>query len=174
MALPKWREEAIARHHNRKAFDCGEPMLNEYLRRYARQNHTSGGAKTFVAVPLDEPVRVLGYYSLSPAEVSIDRVPERVRQGHGRYPLPGFRLARLAVARDHQDQGLGGQLLLSAGERCLAAASEVGGVVLLIDAMNDAVVRWYEEFGALSLIDCPLQLVLPLATIDATLRAIGR
>ena len=136
MSLPKWREDAIAKHHDRKAFDCGEPMLNEYLRRYARQNHTSGGAKTFVAVPLDEPVRVLGYYSLSPAEVSIDRVPERVRQGHGRYPLPGFRLARLAVARDHQDQGLGGQLLLSAGERCLAAASEVGGVVLLIDAMN--------------------------------------
>ncbi|MGH8545327.1 MAG: GNAT family N-acetyltransferase, partial [Gammaproteobacteria bacterium] len=81
---------------------------------------------------------------------------------------------RLAVSRDHQDQGLGGQLLLSAGERCLAAASEVGGVVLLIDAMNDAVVRWYEEFGALSLLDCPLQLVLPLATIAATLRAIER
>lgn len=168
MALPKWREEAIAKHHDRKAFDCGEPTLNEYLRRYARQNHTSGGAKTFVAVPLDEPVGVLGYYSLSPAEVSIDR------EGHGQYPLPGFRLARLAVARDHQGQGLGGQLLVSAGERCLAAASEVGGVVLLIDAMNDAVVRWYEEFGALSLIDCPLQLVLPLATIDATLRSIGR
>ena len=92
MALPKWREEAIAKHHDRKAFDCGEPTLKEYLRRYARQNHPSGGAKTFVAVPWDEPVGVLGYYSLSPAEVSIGRVPKRVRQGHGRYPLPGFRL----------------------------------------------------------------------------------
>ncbi len=40
--------------------------------------------------------------------------------------------------------------------------------------MNDAAVRWYEEFGALSLLDCPLQLVLPLATIAATLRAIER
>lgn len=174
MPLPKWREEAIAKQHDRKAFDCEEPTLNEYLCRYARQNHTSGGAKTFVAVPLDEPSRILGYYSLSPAEVSVNRVPKRVQKGHVRYPLPGFRLARLAVAREHQGQGLGGQLFFSAGERCFAAAREVGGVILIIDAKNEEVARWYEGFGALSLIDSPLQLILPLATIEASLGAIGR
>jgi hypothetical protein len=46
----EWREAPIARHHDRKAFDCGAPALNDYLDRYARQNHESGGAKTFVAV----------------------------------------------------------------------------------------------------------------------------
>ena len=44
-----WREEPIGRHHDRKSFDCGSRDLNEYLNRYARQNHESGGAKTFVA-----------------------------------------------------------------------------------------------------------------------------
>jgi hypothetical protein len=44
-----WRGEPIARRHDRKGFDCGVQELNAYLDRYARQNHESGGAKTFVA-----------------------------------------------------------------------------------------------------------------------------
>ncbi len=44
-----WREEPIGGHHHRADFDCGSPALIEYFVRYARQNHASGGAKTFVA-----------------------------------------------------------------------------------------------------------------------------
>lgn len=55
-----WREEPISRHHDRKGFDCGSAELNDYLERFARQNHESGGAKSFVAVPPSEPRRVLG------------------------------------------------------------------------------------------------------------------
>ena len=40
--------ESVTKPAN-KAFDCGHAALNEYLRRYACQNHESGGAKTFVA-----------------------------------------------------------------------------------------------------------------------------
>lgn len=56
---PEWREEPITRHHDRASFDCGSPELNTYLARYARQNHESGGAKTFVAVPPSTPTRIL-------------------------------------------------------------------------------------------------------------------
>jgi hypothetical protein len=79
-ALPPWREEPIARHHDRNAFDCGARELNEYLRRYARQNHESGGAKTFVAVSTESQTRVLGYYSLSPGAIEFARVPEQLTQ----------------------------------------------------------------------------------------------
>ena len=61
-----WREEALTRHHDRAEFDCGVPALNQYLRRYARQNHDRGGAKTFVAVAPQAPEVVLGYYTISP------------------------------------------------------------------------------------------------------------
>jgi hypothetical protein len=44
-----WREETLTRHHNRTDFDCCVAALNEYLQRYARQNHDAGAAKTFVA-----------------------------------------------------------------------------------------------------------------------------
>ena len=66
----EWREEALTRQHDRASFDCGVKALNEYLHRYARQNHESGGAKTFVAVAPATPVVVLGYYTISPGAIA--------------------------------------------------------------------------------------------------------
>ena len=113
------REEPIARRHNRNGFDCGSPELNEYLDRYARQNHESGGAKTFVAVSLAEPTRVLGYYSISPGAIEFARVPAELTEKLGRYEVPVFRLGRLAVIHSVQGRGLGADLLLAAGSRAL-------------------------------------------------------
>jgi len=78
------------------------------------------------------------------------------------------------VDRRFQGQGIGGQLLLAAGRRCLWAAAEVGGVVLVIDAKNKGVAGWYAGYGAVPLLDAPLSLLLPLATIEAALRKAGK
>lgn len=172
MPDPDWREEPIERRHDRKSFDCGVQELNDYLQRFARQNHQSGGAKTFVAVPPDDPQHILGYYTLSPGAIDFERVPEIVRKGLGRYEVPVFRLARLAIDQSKQGRGLGGQLLVAAGERCLAVAAEVGGVALAIDAKDERAAAWYEGFGALRLLDAPHQLVLPLATIAEAIEGV--
>jgi GNAT superfamily N-acetyltransferase len=163
--LLDWHEDAIERHHDRKNFDCGSAALNEYLTRYARQNHESGGAKTFVAVPPATPSRVLGYYSISPGSIEFTRVPAALMRGLGRYEVPIFRLGRLAVDHSVQGQGLGGELLLAAGKRALAVAHEVGGVALAIDAKDEPAARWYARFCALPLLDDPLKLILPLAVV---------
>lgn len=165
-----WREEPIGRHHDRKGFDCGSPDLNEYLERYARQNHETGGAKTFVAVLPDEPTRILGFYSISPGAIEFSRVPSKLTKKLGRYDVPVFRLGRLAIDLSRQGQGLGGELLIAAGERALAVAAEVGGIALVIDAKEDQAARWYERFGALSLLDDPLTLVLPLGAIAEAIK----
>ncbi len=169
-----WREEPIGPHHDRKNFDCGAPDLNAYLDRYARQNHESGGAKTFVAVTPAEPARVLGFYSISPGAVEFARVPAKLTKKLGRYDVPVFRLGRLAIDLSVQGQGLGGDLLLAAGERALAVAAEVGGIALAIDAKDEKAARWYERFGALSLLDDPLKLMLPLGVIADAVRTAGR
>jgi len=160
-----WFEQPIGRQHDRNAFDCGSPPLNDYLRRFARQNHESGGAKTFVAVPPQEPSRVLGYYSISPGSIEFAHVPAQLTKKLGRYEVPVFRLGRLAISLTAQRQGLGSDLLLSAGTRALAVAAQVGGVALAIDAKDQGAAKWYERFGAMRLLDDPLKLVLPLATI---------
>lgn len=169
-----WLEEPISRKHDRKGFDCGSPALNEYLDRYARQNHESGGAKTFVAVLPTEPTRVLGFYSISPSSIEFARVPAALTSKLGRYDVPVFRLGRLAIDRAMQGQGLGGDLLLAAGERALAVAVEVGGVALAIDAKDEKAAKWYERFGALGLLDDPLKLILPLGIIADAINAVGK
>jgi GNAT superfamily N-acetyltransferase len=173
MAPLAWHEEAISKKHNREAFDCGEEALNEFLRRYARKSHELGGSKTFLAIDDSDKTKVLGFYSLSPASVEYARAPEIVRRGLARHDVPGFRLARLAVDRRMQGRGLGGQLVLAAGRRCVLAALEVGGVVMVIDAKNERVARWYARYGAVPLLDAPLSLLLPLATIEAVLKKAG-
>ncbi|MDN5753543.1 MAG: hypothetical protein L0H15_09715, partial [Nitrosospira sp.] len=137
MSIPPWHEEPISKKHDRETFDCGAEPLNGFLRKYARKSHEAGGAKTFLAVDDADGKTVFGFYSLSPTSVEYARSPSIVKRGLGHYEVPGFRLARLAVARAFQGKGLGGQLLMVAGRRCLQVAQEVGGVVLVIDAKND-------------------------------------
>lgn len=170
MSIADWCEEPIRKTHDRTAFDCGEPALNEYLRQHARRNHERGASKTILAISTAQDAAILGYYTLSPASVEYARTPDIARRGLGRYDVPGFRLARLAVSLSMHGQGLGGQLLLAAARRCILAAAEVGGVMLLIDAKSDRAARWYASYGAVPLLDAPLSLVLPLATAAQALQ----
>ena len=149
MSVPAWHEEAITRKHDRHAFDCGDADLNVFLHRYARQSHDQGGSKTFTAI-MDETNAVLDFYSLAPASLAYHRVPQIVQRGLPRHEVAGFRLARSAVHRSQQKRGLGGQLLLAAGRRCLMADSVVGGAVLIIDAKHDRAAAWYAGYGAAS------------------------
>jgi GNAT superfamily N-acetyltransferase len=162
MTPPDWREEPIGKHHDRRSFDSGSPPLDRFLKDYARQSHERGGPKTFVAAGGST---VLGYYTLGIATVEFDRAPEFVRRGLGRYPLGGFRLARLAVDRRFQGIGLGSELLVSAGRRCLRVEPHVGGNFIVVDAKDDAAAVWYMRQGAVQSPDDPLMLFLSLAAI---------
>ncbi len=168
MTSLSWHEEPITRKHDRSTFDCGDPALNAFLQRYARQSHDQGAAKTFLAID-DNTKAILGFYSLAPASLAYHRAPDAMRRGLARHDIPGFRLARIAIDRSHQRQGLGGQLLLAAGRRCLQIAASVGGTILIIDAKNDRAAAWYASYGAVPLLDAAHTLVLPLATVERAL-----
>lgn len=174
MTLPDWHEEPVARKHGRKDFDCGDADLNDFLYRYARQSHDLGAAKTILAIDDADDRTVLGFYSLAPASLSYERAPKTLRRGLARHDVPGFRLARIATHVNVQGRGLGGQLIAAAGRRCLRAATEVGGVILIIDAKNDRAAKWYAAYGAVPLLDAPLTLVMALASLEAELKRAGR
>lgn len=174
MTFSAWHEEAITRKHDRKTFDCGDPESNDFLRRFARQSHDLGAAKTFLAIDNAEGRTICGFYSLAPASLTYARTPEILRRGLAQHEVPGFRLARLATHVKLQRQGLGGQLLLAAGKRCLRVAEEAGGVMMVIDAKSDRAAGWYETYGAIRLADSPLTLVLPLKTVRAILEEVDK
>jgi hypothetical protein len=150
-----WREVSIGKQYDRDAFDCGEDALNEFLRRHARKSHECGGSKTFLAIDETDGKTVLGYYTLSPASLTYERTPESVRKDLARHDVPVFRLGRLAVDRSAQ-------------------AAEVGGVALRIDAKNERAAKWYGSYGAVTLLDAPLSLLLPLRTIEAAIEVDDR
>ena len=162
--VPAWSEEAIDQTHDRKAFDCGDAALNDFLRRHARQSHERNAAKTFCAIDPASPGRVLGFYTVTPSAVANADMPPPLMKGLPRHEVAGFRLARLAVDLTVAGQGLGGQLLAAAALRCLRIAQEVGGVLLIIDAKSNRAAAWYRGYGATALEDKPSTLVLPLAT----------
>lgn len=173
MSLPPWHEEAIGRSHDRKAFDCGDPEMNTFLQRFARQGHEQNAVKTFCAVADGAPDKILGFYSLAPASVEHDAVPAAMTKGLARHKVPGFLLARLAVDKSVAGRGLGGQLLLAAALRCIRVTEEIGGVLMIIDAKNDRAANWYASHGAEPLKDRPLALVVPLATFADALKGSG-
>ncbi len=163
MTIPAWREEAIDKRHDRKGFDCGQPALNTFLAQHARKAHENGASKTYVAVDEADGVTILGFYTLSPAQVDFHRVPEMARKGMGRHDVGGFRLGRLGIDKKCQGRGLGGQLLVAAAERCIRASAEVGGTAMMIDAKDERGAAWYKLYGAVSLNDAPLSLLMPYA-----------
>jgi GNAT superfamily N-acetyltransferase len=173
MPFPAWHEEPISKAHDRKGFDCGDAQLNEFVLKYARQSHEIGSAKTFCAIDNAKPGKILGFYSIAPAQVDYARVPDGLRKGLSRHDVGGFRLARLATDRSVQGQGLGGQLLGAAARRAILAATAVGGLILVIDAKNDRAAAWYASYGGVRLNDAPRTLVMSLATFAAELKARG-
>ncbi len=159
-----WREEAISKAYDRKIFDCGDKNLNDFLQHYARQSHLKSSAKTYLAIDNSDN-KILGFYSLSPATIEYSNVPETIINRLGKYDMPVFRLGRLAVDKAYQGKGLGGQLLAAAIRRTYLASQQVGGIGLLIDAKNEQVAKWYVSYGAVQLVERPLSLVIPFATV---------
>lgn len=146
-------------------FDCGEPALNEYLLRYARQNQDSGIARTFVAVGAAQPGRVLGYYSLSVGAIDRANLPPRAARRFPAFPIPIARLGRLAVDRSTQRKGLGEDLMIDALCRSLRVSSEIGIVGVLVDAKHERAKRFYARYEFEALPDQPLTLWLPMPAV---------
>lgn len=174
MTLPDWREEAVSKAHDRQSFDCGDAVMNDFLRRYARQSHEQNASKTFCAIDAAVPNRVLGFYTVTPSAVAHEDVPASMTKGLAQHEVAGFKLARIATDVAVAGQGLGGQLLVAAALRCLRIAAEGGGVLLIIDAKNERAAQWYAGYGAEPLHGRPLTLVMPLASFAGELKAKGQ
>ena len=158
-----FEERALDRRsHLRGAFDCGVPALNQYLLRYAEQHRRKGISATYVLAESAKPAVILGYYTLSAAEVDVASLAEPDRHKLPRYPIPCFRMGRLATHLDWRGQGLGRLLVGCAVDRCLRARVEVAAYALLVDAKDAVAARFYEHYGFKRLQDRPASLYLPL------------
>ena len=151
-----------SRIHNCAEFNCGTPALNDYLVRSATQDCRRNISQIYVLVDPDDPATVLGYYTLSAAQVDVDQLSERERRRLPRYPIPCFRMGRFAIGQVLQGRGMGKILLGCAVDRCLQARQEVAAFALIVDAKNIDAKSFYEHFGFVAFADKPLSLYLAM------------
>jgi predicted GNAT family N-acyltransferase len=148
--------------HDRAGFFCGVPALDDYLHRFAVQHIKKGVTTVHVLVDDAAPATLLGYYTLSAAEVDSVELHAGERKRLPRYPIPCFRLGRLACRADRRGEGFGKLLLAGAVERCLRAKQHVAAYALIVDAKDDGAAAFYRHYGFIVCASNPLMLYLPL------------
>jgi GNAT superfamily N-acetyltransferase len=142
--------------HDVTAFDCGEPVMNNWLKRRALGNQSSGASRTFVVA--DDAHIVYAYYAL--AAGAVDHATAASVRRNMPDPVPVMVLARLAVDRGYHGKGLGADLLRDAILRTARLAQEIGIRALVVHALHDHARRFYLHHGfSESAID-PLVLML--------------
>jgi GNAT superfamily N-acetyltransferase len=146
--------------HDRGQFDCGVPLLNEYLKERAGQHAKKEITRTYVVLA-DGTNRVIGYYSLCAGALAFSIVPENLPH----HQIPTVLLARLAVDLSAQGQSIGRLLLLDALTVTRLIADSIGVYAMSVDALNQAAHNFYLKYGFKALLDDQLHLYLPLKTI---------
>lgn len=157
--------ELLQAHHDRKSFDCGKPVLNEFLQKHARQNADRNVGVTHVVVPEAGSPRILGYYTVVTRTIESALVPNNNKLPRG--PLGVVLLGRLAVDKSAQGHGLGKRMLLRAVRQTEQAAKEIGIYALVFNAVDEEARVWYMRlnFGFEALSDDPNHLFLPVSVI---------
>lgn len=160
-----WTIEPFDRsRHDRSGFDCGIPLLNDWLVTKAGQFEKKDLARVYVLVTAGEST-VKGYYALSSHTVAFDALPEDQAKGLPRIDLPVVLIGRLAVDQSTQGQGMGEHLLIDALRRSEYLASKVGIRAVEVHAIDASARKFYEKYGFLSLEDDLQHLFMPMHVI---------
>ncbi len=161
--------ESITESDTRSGFRSGVHALDDYLARHAVGNTTQGIGKTFVLRGTGEEPAVLGYYTLSMAELKADNLADVLKMRLPRYPLPVALIGRLAVHQDAQGRGVGAQLLGDALRRVVDAAAHIGCVGVIVDAKDAKAEAFYRKFAFTALADngWPRRMFLPIKVLLA-------
>lgn len=136
--------EKLRADHELAGFDCGKEDLNRFLKRHALANQQANSAQTYVVC---RDLTVVGYYSLAVGSVAHEDAPVRVKKGLAHHSVPVMILARLAVDKPLQGQGVGPALLKDALVRTATAADIAGIRAVLVHAKDDEAKAFYKHFN---------------------------
>lgn len=158
--------EKLSAQHVIADFKCGKSSMDLFLRKHALANQAMETSQTWV-VHRDNVV--LGYYTLVFGGVGLDEMPPAIAEGLPPYQVGIMLLARWAVDKKEQGQGIGKALLKDALIRTVAAADIAGLKAIVVDAIDEKMAAKYREMG---FVDCPVgerRLMVSIETVRASL-----
>ncbi len=154
--------------HDRKSFDCGVDVLNNYLRLIANQQSSKDNSRTFVIEDDENKKQIMGFYTLTMITVDLGSLSSGLQKKH-KHNNSAALLARSAVDKRHANRGLGSWLLVDALKKLLTASESVGFPLVVVDA-KDGVSAFYEKFGFVPFKDENNKLFISIADIRASLK----
>lgn len=163
--LGPFDSEPLREDHDLASFDCGKPELDSWLREYALHAIAMRTARVFVWT---DDLRVVAYYTLNGHQVNRDDVPPRIGRG-GPAVLPAVLVGKLALDQSLRGHGLGGDLVVDAFERILTATSIVAARVVVVDAIDEEAVSFWEHFGFIRTAPDSPRLIQKLSSIEKAL-----
>ena len=158
--------EALGEHHDTTRFDSGNEDLDRWLRDHAQHAGAMNTGRTFVWHSGDEVV--VAYFTLAAHLVARESVTKRTGRSSP-HVIPAILLARLAVDRSLQGQGLGAELLWDALSRAVAANRQAAARLVVVDAIDERAAYFYEHFGFEPIPGSPTRLVQKMSSIEAAL-----
>ena len=161
MSLDLTAPQPLTAAHRFDDFSCGEPILEDWLKRRAMANQLSGASRTFAVA--DQDGHVYCYYAMAAGVVSHQMATGGVRRNMPD-PIPVMVLARLAVDRRAQGIKLGGALLRDAANRAVTVSQNTGVRALLVHALHERAKSFYEHYGFQPSPVDPMTLMLRLSS----------
>ncbi len=161
------RPQPLGDEHDLQGFECGDPALDEWLRKRARSNEKRSASRTYVAT---KDGRVVGYYCLAAAAIPRSDATGQASRNMPD-PIPAVLLGRLAVDRREQGSGLGRHLVRDAIVRTLNASQILGARLLLVHAASESAIAFYSRLGFSTATTDPSHLMI---TLNDARRALAR
>jgi ribosomal protein S18 acetylase RimI-like enzyme len=148
--------------HDRLTFTCGIAALDDFFSRNAAQQAKKGVTVVYVLIDTINPRKVLGYYTLSAAQIDVAHLSPQTQKKLPRYPVPCIRLGRLAVSVSAQGKGIGKMLVGLAVRRSNEVRKTIAAYALVVDAKNESAKLFYQQYGFTVCLDSSMMLYLPL------------
>jgi GNAT superfamily N-acetyltransferase len=165
--VPLSGPEPLTALHDVSAFSCGKPSLDRWLKTRALENQEKGFTAVLV---VHEANRVVGFYGLAPTAVLPSTLPRSIRTGQPPTPVPCLLLGQLATDENWIGRGIGTGLVKHALQRCVAAASLIGGRALLVHAVDVEAASFWRRRGFVPSKDDPMMLFRSISDIAASMQ----
>lgn len=146
--------EVLNASHNKKDFNCGKKLLDDYLQTQANQDVKRRLSACFILA--DESHNIKGYYTLSSASIKRELLPDNIikKLPPSYYNLPATLLGRLAINKAFKKQGLGELILMDALKRSYnTSLSSIGSMAVIVDPIDEDAVNFYKKYGFIQLTD---------------------
>jgi GNAT superfamily N-acetyltransferase len=158
--------ELLASHHDKAAFSCGNEQLDQYLCSTATQDKNRNIAIPYIIYDKDRQT-IIGYYTLSMSGINLEQLPAEIIKKLPKYPIVGVTLiGRLAIDRDYQGFRWGKLIIMDAFQRSLNISKATGSFAVIVDAIDDDAVRFYQRFDFKTFPDYPDRLFRTMKSIS--------